>query len=181
MEKKELRKKYKEVRGAIPRRERILKSGIICQNLLSSQEYKGCSKVFVYASAGTEADTTEIITRAIEQGKLVAVPKMTDKPHQMIFQEITSLYELTESRYGIAEPVYDPSRQAVPDKSTLIVLPLLAFDHRGNRLGYGGGYYDAYLSSHTYMAAVGIAYREQECQSIPTEPNDVRADKIITD
>jgi 5-formyltetrahydrofolate cyclo-ligase len=179
MEKKELRKLYIEKRSAIPRGTRIQKSLEIGDILANSDEYKQCGKLFIYSGAKAEVDTAAIINKALDEGKRVAVPKMTDKAHEMVFIEITSLYELTETRYGIAEPVYNEEKVLKSDEDTLIVVPLVAFDEDNYRLGYGGGYYDTYLSGNKYMSAIGIAYEEQKCEKLPVEETDRKLDRVI--
>jgi 5-formyltetrahydrofolate cyclo-ligase len=181
MDKKELRRIYKEKRNSIPRSTRIVKSLEIADKLFQSEEYRSCGTLLIYASANSEVDTTAIITRALDEGKRVAVPKMTDKAHEMVFIEITSLYELTESRYGISEPPYNEEKIVQGDGNTLVALPLLAFDNNGGRLGYGGGYYDKWLSENKYASAVALAFKEQFCDCIPIEENDQKINSVITD
>lgn len=99
----------------------------------------------------------------------------------MVFIKINSLENLVTSSYGILEPVGDKSNFNV-DNLGLIVMPGLAFDKQGNRLGYGGGYYDKFLSSNKIdNKKIALAYDFQVLDKVPSEKHDIKIDSIITE
>lgn len=177
--KKELRKKYKEIRKNIKNRDIASKKA--ANIFLELEEYKNCNSLFIFLSFGSEIETQFIIERAISDGKKVALPYMTGKPHEMVFIEINSLNDLVKNLIGIYEPIYNKDNIVVSDSSTIVVVPGLAFDSDGYRIGYGGGYYDKYLSENIYYKSVGICFEEQITESIPTDKYDVKTDIIVTD
>ena len=105
---------------------------------------------------------------------------MTGKPHEMVFLKIDGLDNLVENKYGILEPVFNEEDIVNSDESTFIIVPALVLDNNKNRMGYGGGFYDKYLSENRYLCSVGIAYDFQIVENVPTEENDVPLDIIVT-
>lgn len=178
MDKKELRKQFRLLRKENCS---LDKSKIITAKLLNSEEYKNASSVFVYVSYNTEVDTLGIITQALKDKKKVAVPVMTDVAHTMVFIEIRELDSLEKNSYGILEPKLLQENIVLPDDKTIVIVPALAFDKRGYRLGYGGGYYDKYLSEHKTMCNIGIGFSCQLVDKLIVEENDIKLDKLITE
>ncbi|MGN1318761.1 MAG: 5-formyltetrahydrofolate cyclo-ligase [Lachnospirales bacterium] len=176
--KKELRKKYKALRDKYNSME---KSEIVANKFLSSSYYKDCKSVFTFLSFGSEIDTYKIVKKALEDEKMVALPYMTGKPHEMVFIKINSLYELKKNKIGILEPYYNEENIVKSDKDTIIIVPGLVFDLEGYRIGYGGGYYDKYLSENSYMLSVGLAFDFQLVDAIAFDEYDVKTDVVITD
>ena len=115
--------------------------------LFSCPEWEVSETVFCYVSFRDEADTFRIIREALARGKKAAVPRVEGK-HRMEFYYINSMDDLSPGYMGIPEPSEDAERRAVPVKNDLMVMPGAAFDRSGTRLGYGAGFYDAYLSKH---------------------------------
>lgn len=178
MDKKQLRKKFRQLRkdGFS-----IEKSKIIEQKILNSNEYKVCKSVFVYVSYNTEVDTLEIINSALRDKKTVAVPVMTEIPHTMVFVKIDSMDCLEKNSFGILEPRLEAGKIVKADNNTMVVVPALAFDRCGYRLGYGGGYYDKYLSENETMCNIGIGFSCQLVDRLEINEYDVKLDKIITE
>lgn len=177
--KPQIRKKYKALRNEFKDAKQA--SQIITDKFLNSKEYKECDAIFTFLSFGSEVETRYIIEKALSDNKLIALPYMTDKPHEMVFIKINSLCDLVKNKIGIYEPVFDDKNIVKSNDKTLIIVPGLAFDTKGYRIGYGGGYYDKYLSENEYMYSVGLAYDFQIADNIPTDEYDVNTDIIITD
>jgi 5-formyltetrahydrofolate cyclo-ligase len=122
-----------------------------------------------------------MIIDMLKEGKKVYVPKVTDK--RIEFYRIYGFDFLTESRFGILEPdiTRDLSSYQITEKS-LMILPGLAFDPLGNRIGYGAGYYDRYLNEKKsdHFIKIAIAYDFQIVEKIEVMDHDVRADIILT-
>lgn len=185
MEKKEARREYKQRREGLTQKEREKKSLSIKQELVASELFWKAEFVYTYVSYGTEAETRGIMEEALAAKKRVLVPKVFTE-RRMEFFEIHSLKELTPGFHGILEPK-GRNLPAVPDPLAkgLMLLPGLAFDRSGNRLGYGGGYYDAYLArfSRQCFWRLGLCF---ECQllneaSWKTEKTDEKVDAILTE
>lgn len=174
-----LRKKYKELRNNF--KDGKICSEVVAEKFLASDEYKMCKSVFTFLNFGSEICTDIIIKKALSDKKLVALPYMTGNLHEMVFIKIKSLNDLCKNKIGIYEPVYDTENIAVSDESTIIIVPGLVFDKNGYRIGYGGGYYDKYLSENKYMLSVGLAFDFQLIDDVPYEEFDVKTDMIITD
>lgn len=177
--KNEIRKKYKALRSSFC--ESITASKAAAESFVKSYEYINCKNLFIFLSFGSEIETRDIIKRAFDDNKTVALPYMTGRSHEMVFIKISSLSELVKNKIGIYEPVYDNSNIVKSDRDTLIVIPGLAFDLKGSRLGYGGGYYDKYLSENEYMASVGLCFDFQITDYVPVDKNDIKIDTVITD
>ena len=129
--------------------------------------------VFVYQSFSSEAPTDLLVERLLAQGVKVCAPRVENQ--EMVAVEYTE--DFTLSTLGIREPV----GQAFAGKIDLVVTPLLAVDEQGNRLGYGGGYYDRFFEKNMQALKVGYAFDFQIVESVPVEENDVPLDYTVTD
>ena len=145
----------------------------IAQRLFSCALYQEAEEVFCYASYGSETDTSRIIEESLRLGKRTAVPKVTGE-RRMEFYYISSMDELVPGYRGIPEPEGREGTEALPGRDALIILPGAAFDRKGNRLGYGGGFYDTYLAAHPQAGRAAIAFALQIAEDIPSAPHDIR-------
>ena len=138
------------------------------------------STVAAYWPLKYEIDVRPILYDLAAQGVATALPVMNDNTSLQSFRRWFPGDRLVDAAFGVKEP--HPRRtDAVPD---LIIVPLLGFDAHGNRIGYGGGYYDRTLHSLRacgIVDAIGVGYEEQECDKIPTNPSDEPLDLILTD
>ncbi|MDO5291830.1 MAG: 5-formyltetrahydrofolate cyclo-ligase [bacterium] len=152
----------------------------IRDNLFTCSYYKNATALYTFVSYNQEVDTKEIIKRAIADGKRVAVPKVQGKEIEFIY--ISSLEELKEGYQHILEPINNDWADPTKEISPLMLMPGLAFDHAGNRIGYGGGFYDRYLkkyqSASFYKCALG--YEFQLFDQFEPEEFDIPVDGIIT-
>ena len=123
-----------------------------------------------------EVGTDAIIEELLAQGKRVYLPRV--EGDAIRFYRIRSLSGLKLSAFGIREP--QPIEPIDPKEAEVIVCPGLAFDKAGNRLGYGGGYYDRYLKDCP-AKRIGVCFKEQLFETIPHKENDVPMDAVITD
>lgn len=173
-----LREKYKKTR----REEKsILSDEIITCKVLESEVYKNAETLFIYCSSGTEADTYGIIKDALSKGKKVALPKCTDKDGMMDFYIIKDLESsLNKGMFSIMEPDIEKCSRAVERDNSVCIVPGLAFDKCGYRLGYGKGYYDRFLSKFKGIS-IGLCYSACLCDGLPFNEYDCKVDMIITD
>ena len=176
--KQELRKKLLEVRDGLEhRRER---EEAIAENLLSLPQYRRAASLLLYIGRASEVGTALILRRALEQGKEVCVPYCPPGDGAMFFCRIDSTEELKPGRYGILEPDPKKSLDHTDWQTVLCLVPGIAFDRLGYRLGYGKGYYDRFLAGKKIVAA-GLCYRELVQQELPREPHDQRVQILITE
>jgi 5-formyltetrahydrofolate cyclo-ligase len=181
MDKKTLRNQMKSVRQSIPADEKEDFDKSIFNKVISSTIYKEAKILFIYVSFGSEVDTHRIIEQTIKDNKSVYVPKVINRIEGMAAVKISSLSELKASSLGILEPE-DIHETAKPWEFDLILIPGLAFDSRGGRLGYGAGYYDSFLKEiRPETQKVGLAYSCQVIEEVPMEKQDVFIDHIITE
>lgn len=181
MNKKELREFMKVKRSATLPGQKDEMDSAIFYKVINSEAYKKASVIFIYVSFGAEVDTHRIINQSLEDNKTVCVPKVINRAEGMKAVEIASVSELKESKLGILEPV-DISKEIMPGDINLAIIPGLAFDRSGGRIGYGAGYYDRFLLNLNPKASkIGIAYKLQIIESVPMDKTDVYIDQVITE
>lgn len=152
----------------------------IKERFLNSEYFNESNTIFIYVNMDSEINTIDIIKEALKRGKRVAVPKVLPGNKEMIALEIKSLLDLNESgSYGILEPGMD--KQDVGEQIDLIVLPGLAFDESGHRIGYGGGFYDKFLKKHDKVNRMALCYNFQIISNVPKEEYDQDVDLIMTE
>jgi 5-formyltetrahydrofolate cyclo-ligase len=133
-----------------------------------------------YIAIGDEADPHILLKKLTLQNCTLAFPRVAAKDEPLVFHRWTSGQNLQRGAYGIPEPSKDWPL-AYPK---ILLVPLLAFDRRGHRLGYGGGYYDRtldFLRANSTARAVGVAYAGQEVPELPCEAHDHPLDAVITE
>jgi 5-formyltetrahydrofolate cyclo-ligase len=161
--------------------ERVAESKKICGWVTGSDVFKRSSVVMLYLSLSHEVDTTPLVLTAWQQGKTVAVPKVSWEQRHMIPVELTSLETgLKKDDRGLRSPT-----KGVPvpfEEIDLVIAPGLGFDRHGNRLGRGGAYYDNFFKQDKITAARwAIAYGVQLCDAIPHDDEDVPVDAVVTE
>ncbi len=177
MNKKELRVNIISKRDMLKNRD-VLDSRILLE-LINTKEYINAKNIFIYIGFGSEINTKEYIKEFFKEGKTVLVPRTEIKSRKMEAIKITSLDNLKESKYGILEPSLN-EKPFNEDEIDLIIIPGVAFDLNGNRLGYGGGFYDRFLS-RTKAYKIALCYDFQLLNKIETEEHDIPTDLIITE
>lgn len=148
----------------------------IAESFIGSEIFRRARVIFTYVSVGTEADTRSIINAALGSGKTVAVPVCDTSSHSMTFHRIGSLDCLVAGAYGIPVPDGTP----IAENADICIVPGLAFSPDGSRLGYGGGYYDRFLSAHS-MTKVGLCAEALIFDRLPCESTDIPVDMIFTE
>lgn len=181
LEKNNLRSKYKSLRMAISKKRKFDMDMKVYNNLLSTYEYMNCSVLFTYVSKKLEVDTLGIIKSSINFGKRVAVPKCISSKKKMDFYFINSLDDLFLGAFDILEPRESKCEKVekYPEDS-LCLVPGLAFDFSGQRLGYGKGYYDRFLENYKGNTA-GLCYITCVRQNLPVEEKDKCVKILVTD
>ena len=187
--KKELRKEILAKRNALSKQERCVKSEEITNKVIALETFAQSDIVLLYAPIKSEVETQGIFSEAKKMRKDIYYPRVLGE--QMEFYHINERTEYEISAYGIREPKPESTNVYEPDKddTVLVVMPGAAFDRDGNRIGYGGGYYDKYLRKLELIVPtekickLAVAY---ECQmvapgKIACEPHDVKVDCVITE
>ena len=177
--KADARKHFFALRKSIDENERKQKSLDICNKIISLPEFSSCDALFIYAPIKSEADPTPLFEEAKKRGISVAFPISVTSTFTLDFRFINSIDELNVGAYGIREPSTN-AKKAFFSKSSICVVPALAFDVSGNRLGYGKGFYDRFLNDFSGLS-IGITYSELKCNKLPAESTDIPVDIIITD
>ena len=174
--KKMTRNTIKEMRLALNKEEVKERSEACVSKVLQFPELIEAQTVCVYMPTGNEIDTTEIIRYCKENGKRLAAPRVNGDT--MEFYYFTDETDMEQGAYDIWEPT---GTEAVEDEESLVIMPGVAFDLSCNRIGYGKGYYDRYLSAHPRMKKVALAYDFQIVGRIKREVHDVRPDVVVTE
>lgn len=175
--KKALRKELREKRASLENKEAL--SLIIQQSFLNSELYNSAQTLLLYSSTGSEVSTDLICRRALEDKKKVAFPLCLDGGGKMKFFYIKDENDLVEGMYGIKAPA-DYCSEYVSDENSLCVVPGLAFDKSGYRIGYGKGYYDRFLSAFDGVS-VGLCFASMVADRLPTDAYDKKVSCLITD
>ncbi len=179
-DKKILRNKILSRRDLLNIKEKESIDNSIFNKLISTDLYKKSKSIFIYLSFGTEIDTKKIINRALQDKKEVYIPKIYKKDKSMKAIRLNSFEDLNENSMGILEPI-DDSDYINKEEIDLIIVPGVVFDLNGNRIGYGGGYYDRYLEDIKKVSnKVALAYDLQIVDFIDPEAHDISVDYIIT-
>ncbi len=175
-----LRRKNRLMRNAISHEEKQLLDRGIRENLFNFEAYRKAQLLLTFISVDSEPDTREILRRAWSEGKTAAVPKC-HPDHKMAFYIIESFDDCQSGKYNIPEPKDYCKEAVLTEENILCLVPGLAFDRKGARLGYGGGYYDRFLRKHPHITAIGICAERLVCEDVPEEETDCRLDGLITE
>jgi len=177
-EKRELRKKAKQIYRTLDNSYKAVSSGKIIKIILNTLEYQNAKCIFTFVGTNDEIDTKVLIKNALKDGKKVVVPLCIDKG-EMIAKEIKSINDLISGSYGILEPG-ESCNLVEKEEIDLGIIPCIAADINGNRLGHGGGYYDRYLEDVSFNCFL-VCYGELIFNKIPIGEYDIRFKNLITE
>ena len=175
MDKKELRKAIKARKKAMTEEEIRQRSQKLGELFRASEAYQKARSVYFYLPYNQEVRTIPMVEQALEDGKRVAVPKCYGD--EMKFIWITGMEGIEKGYMGIPEPVADGP--VADDPTALILMPGLAFDKEGHRIGYGGGFYDKFLSREPDHPTVALCYEFQMLPHVETEAFDIPVDLVL--
>nr|HIK01166.1 5-formyltetrahydrofolate cyclo-ligase [Candidatus Undinarchaeales archaeon ERR594346 U_76725] len=179
--KKSLRKKHLLKRSEVPLPSVLKKSEVIGKRLLELPEFSKASKIMLYSSKDSEVDTASIIRSCIQSEKEVYLPRTDIKSRKMEAVLISEFPEDVEiASFGLLEPKKDLNATENLREIDLVIVPGVAFDERGNRLGYGFGFYDRFLTE-VRAPKIGLSFESHVLDLVPQESHDVRVDKIVTE
>ena len=176
MDKKQLRRSIRERKRAMTEEEIVSRSRKLEQLFLASQAYKEAKTIYGYLPYNQEVRTVPMLEQAIRDGKRVAVPKCYGE--QMRFLYISDFEnEVAPGYANIPEPIAD--EPVAEDKTALVLMPGLAFDPQGHRIGYGGGFYDRFLSTEPDHPTLALCYGFQMVEHLETEEFDIPVDMVL--
>lgn len=175
MDKAELRRTIRQMKRAMTEEEIVKRSADLAEQFLASEAYKKASVIYGYLPYNQEVRTVPMLEQALKDGKKVAVPKVYGDTMKFIYLDDLQAVELGYA--GIPEPVADGP--VAEDKDALVLMPGLAFDKEGHRIGYGGGFYDKFLSAEPEHCTVALCYAFQMQEHLETEEFDIPVDVVI--
>lgn len=181
--KKEIRKQICRKREALSAEAVKNKSTAIQEKVLQLPEYKEADHILLYADFRHEVMTKDLFVAAIRDKKKVYFPKCESDSNHMDFYQVISVMQLEDGMWGVKEPKADEAHKYhyFQEENTLAIVPGVAFDTQGYRIGYGKGYYDTYLADKRAITLVALAYAEQLLEEVPHEAHDLKMDKIVTE
>lgn len=180
MSKGDLRQNALRSRRAIPRTRIAEMSRLVEGNLVAQREFESARRIASYVAREDEVQTAAILEGVLSRGKSVVVPLVDPPSDRLLFFEIHSLRDLSPGRFGIPEP--KRADRPIPLSETDVVLvPMVAWDVRGHRLGHGRGYFDRALAERGPSLAIGLAFESQSVPRVPEEPSDVQMDMVVTE
>lgn len=175
MDKKELRSVIRARKRAMTAQQIEEKSRRLMEMFLQSDLYRSAKTVYGYLPYNQEVRTVPMLEQALRDGKRVAVPKVYGE--EMRFLYITDLTQVENGYAGIPEPIAD--EPVADDPGALVLMPGLAFDKEGHRIGYGGGFYDRFLEQEPDHPKLALCYDFQMLPSLETEEHDVPVDCVL--
>ena len=175
MDKKELRKAIREQKRAMTEAEIREKSERLGELLRQSQAYRQAKTIYGYLPYNQEVRTVAMLEQALREGKKVAVPKCYGDEMRFIYMD--DLSKVEKGYAGIPEPVADGP--VADDPTALVLMPGLAFDPQGHRIGYGGGFYDRFLAQEPNHPTLALCYDFQMLPQLQTEEFDIPVDTVL--
>lgn len=175
MDKKALRAEIRAKKRAMTAQEIEEKSTALAKAFYETAEYKNAKTIYGYLPYNQEVRTTQMLAHALADGKQVAVPKVYGD--EMKFILLSDLSQVAKGYAGIPEPIADGPVAA--DPTALVLMPGLAFDPEGHRLGYGGGFYDKFLAAEPDHPTLALCYDFQMLPHLDTESYDIPVDRVL--
>jgi 5-formyltetrahydrofolate cyclo-ligase len=179
--KKDIRASILQQRNSMSASEIAQKSSLIKEQLFGLKEFQGARTILFYVSYGSEVATHEMIRACLARRKKVVVPCTDTKNNLLFLSELRQWDDLGVGAYHIQEPLVECRCEVPLDSMDLIIVPGIAFDCAGHRIGHGMGYYDRLLSESIKAMKIGLAFELQLVENIPAEHHDVSVDVIITE
>ena len=175
MNKQELRRMIREKKRAMTDAEIESRSAKLAELFFASDAYRNAKTVYAYLPYNQEVRTVPMLEQALKDGKKVAVPKCYGDEMKFIYMDDLSRVE--KGYAGIPEPVTD--EPVADDKTALVLMPGLAFDPQGHRIGYGGGFYDKFLAAEPEHPTLALCYDFQLLPHLETEEFDIPVDAVL--
>ncbi|MGF9963173.1 5-formyltetrahydrofolate cyclo-ligase [Bacillus rhizoplanae] len=179
-EKKRLRKEILQRMNSLSEEQYTTLSAKIVDSLYKQREWIEAKTIGITLSMEREVNTYAIIEKAWEEGKAIVVPKCNRETRTMTFRQITNFEQLETVYMNLREPDPSITEEVSVEEIGLLLVPGVAFTRKGERVGYGGGYYDRYLVNYKEKT-LSLVFDFQIVSHIPVEPFDKTVQKIITE
>jgi 5-formyltetrahydrofolate cyclo-ligase len=177
----QIREEILRIRNSLSETEIVSSSNIISDKVISTKEFKKAQSIGTYYPIKSEVKTFEIIKHSLATKKTIGLPRIIDSNKIAFFKIMENSFEdikFTKGKYGILENLMSDS---IVEEMDLLIIPGIAFDLQGNRIGYGKGYYDRFLSTRKVSYIMGLAFENQIIKKIPTTENDIPVDVLVTE
>lgn len=175
MDKKELRAQIRALKRAMTEEQIVQSSARLGELFVQTAQYKQAKTIYGYLPYNQEVRTVPMLEQALRDGKKVAVPKCYGDEMRFIYMDDLSKVEAGYA--NIPEPIADDP--VADDKTALVLIPGMAFTKNGDRMGYGGGFYDKFLAAEPDHPTVALCYAFQMVESLPTEEYDIPVDCVL--
>lgn len=175
MDKVELRRMIREKKRAMSPEDIELRSRLLGEKFAECTQYRDAKTIYGYLPYNQEVRTIPMLERALADGKRVAVPKVYGDEMKFIYMD--DLSKIEKGYAGIPEPIAD--EPVADDPTALVLMPGLAFDPAGHRIGYGGGFYDKFLAREPEHPTVALCYEFQMLPQLETEKFDIPVDCVL--
>ena len=175
MDKSSLRSHIRQLKRQMSETQICEKSARLKELFTQTEQYKNAKTIYGYLPYNQEVRTIPMLEQALAEGKRVAVPKVYGD--EMRFLYIDDLSRVEKGYAGIPEPIDDGP--VAEDPTALVLMPGLAFDRMGHRIGYGGGFYDKFLSAEPDHPTLALCYGFQMLDELPTEEFDIPVDCVL--
>ncbi len=175
MDKAALRQQIRQKKRAMTDAQIQAASARLGELFAASVQYRQASTIYGYLPYNQEVRTMPMLERALRDGKRVAVPKIYGTEMKFIY--LSDLTQVEKGYAGILEPIADGP--LADDSIALVLMPGLAFTKNGDRMGYGGGFYDKFLASEPQHPTVALCYDFQIVEALPTEEYDIPVDLVL--
>ena len=176
--KRELRSRMRSVRAVLPASAREARSLAAAQRIRELAEYAGAQTLVAFSAIHKEIDPAPLLSEAHAHGKRVGLPRVVGE--DLALHLVTPNAALEQGAFGVMEPAAS-SPPIEPEEVDLVIVPGLAFDVRGHRLGYGRAFYDRLLPTMTRAFRLGLAYDFQVVMELPDDAHDVPMHAVVTD
>lgn len=174
-EKNQLRDWIRKHKRAMTIEEIEERSAKLVELFLASEAYKNAKTVYGYLPYNQEVRTTRAMEQVLKDGKGLALPKIYGD--RMDFIVVTDLSQVAKGYCGIPEPIHD--EPLATDETALVLMPGMAFDAEGHRMGYGGGFYDKFLEREPNHPTLALCYEFQLLPHLDTEAHDIPVDAVL--
>lgn len=175
MDKQALRRQIRERKQAMTEEDILRRSQALAELFFQTDLYQTARTIYGYLPYNQEVRTVAILKQALRDGKQVAVPKVYGDTMRFLY--LTDLSAVAKGYAGIPEPIAD--EPVARDETALVLMPGLAFDPQGHRMGYGGGFYDKFLSQEPNHPTVALCYAFQMLPHLETESHDIPVDRVL--
>ncbi len=175
MDKTELRREIRARKRAMTEEEIETRSAKLARLFFASEAYQKAKTIYGYLPYNQEVRTVPMLERALKDGKKVAVPKVYGD--EMKFLYLDDLNAVAKGYAGIPEPIAD--EPVAQDETALVLMPGLAFDPQGHRIGYGGGFYDKFLAAEPNHPTLALCYEFQVLPKLDVEDHDIPVDTVL--